>query len=46
MDAGGAGVAVGRNIFQADGPAAITAAVASIVHGGVSLDAALDILET
>lgn len=30
--AGGAGVAIGRNIFQADDPAAMTAAVAEIVH--------------
>jgi class I fructose-bisphosphate aldolase len=32
MAAGGAGVAIGRNIFQADDPAAMTAAVAAIVH--------------
>ena len=31
--AGGAGVAIGRNIFQADDPTAMTAAVAAIVHG-------------
>ena len=30
--AGGAGVAIGRNIFQAEDPAAMTAAVAGIVH--------------
>ena len=30
--AGGAGVAIGRNIFQAENPAAMTAAVAGIVH--------------
>ena len=34
MQAGGAGVAIGRNIFQADDPAAMTAAVAQVVHGG------------
>ena len=33
MDAGGAGVAIGRNIFQAENPAAMTAAVARVVHG-------------
>ena len=33
MDAGGAGVAIGRNIFQAEDPAAMTAAVARVVHG-------------
>ncbi len=41
IDAGGAGVAVGRNIFQADNPAAMTAAVASILHGGASVDQAM-----
>lgn len=46
VDAGGAGVAVGRNIFQADDPAAMTAAVASIVHQGASVDEALGVLET
>ena len=33
MQAGGAGVAIGRNIFQAHDPAAMTAAVARVVHG-------------
>ena len=32
IDAGAAGVAIGRNIFQAEDPAAMTAAVAGIVH--------------
>ena len=32
IQAGGAGVAIGRNIFQADDPAAMTAAVARVVH--------------
>jgi len=31
--AGGAGVAIGRNIFQAQEPQAMTAAVAQVVHG-------------
>lgn len=44
VDAGGAGVAIGRNIFQADDPAAMTAAVAAILHQGASVDEALDIL--
>lgn len=38
VDAGGAGVAIGRNIFQADNPAAMTAAVAAILHEGASGD--------
>jgi DhnA family fructose-bisphosphate aldolase class Ia len=33
IKAGGAGVAIGRNIFQADDPTAMTAAVARLVHG-------------
>ena len=45
VDAGGAGVAVGRNVFQADDPAVMTAAVASIVHRGASVDKAMDTLE-
>jgi DhnA family fructose-bisphosphate aldolase class Ia len=32
MAAGAAGVAIGRNIFQAEDPTAMTAAVAEIVH--------------
>ncbi len=32
VQAGGAGVAIGRNIFQADDPTAMTAAVARLVH--------------
>lgn len=42
--AGGAGVAIGRNIFQADDPGRMTAAVAAIVHGGASVDEAMAIL--
>ena len=44
VDAGGAGVAIGRNIFQADDPAAMTAAVAAILHEGASVEAAMSIL--
>lgn len=32
LTAGAAGVAIGRNIFQADDPAGMTAAVASLIH--------------
>jgi DhnA family fructose-bisphosphate aldolase class Ia len=45
IDAGGAGVAIGRNIFQADDPAAMTAAVAAILHDGASVDEAMAFLE-
>ena len=44
MAAGGAGVAIGRNIFQADDPAAMAAAVAAILHRGATVDEALDII--
>lgn len=44
VDAGGAGVAIGRNIFQADDPAAMAAAVAAILHHGASVDGAFAIL--
>jgi DhnA family fructose-bisphosphate aldolase class Ia len=39
--AGCAGVAIGRNIWQASDSAAITRALTAIVHGGASIDAAL-----
>lgn len=41
VDAGAAGVAIGRNIFQADDPAAMTAAVAAILHQGATVDEAV-----
>jgi class I fructose-bisphosphate aldolase/fructose-bisphosphate aldolase/2-amino-3,7-dideoxy-D-threo-hept-6-ulosonate synthase len=45
VDAGGAGVAIGRNIFQAANPAAMTAAVAAILHEGASVDQAMAIVQ-
>jgi DhnA family fructose-bisphosphate aldolase class Ia len=42
--AGGVGVAIGRNIFQAENPAAMTAAVAAILHHNASVDEATAIL--
>jgi DhnA family fructose-bisphosphate aldolase class Ia len=42
--AGGAGVAIGRNIFQAEEPAAMTAAVAALLHQEASIDEAMAIL--
>jgi DhnA family fructose-bisphosphate aldolase class Ia len=41
VEAGGAGVAIGRNIFQADNPTAMTAAVAAILHQGASVEQAM-----
>ena len=41
MDAGAAGVSMGRSIFQHDRPAAITRAVSAVVHDDASVDTAL-----
>ncbi|MBN1532631.1 MAG: class I fructose-bisphosphate aldolase family protein [Spirochaetes bacterium] len=35
VDAGGAGVSIGRNVFQHDDPADIVKRISAIVHGGV-----------
>ena len=45
LQAGGAGVAIGRNIFQAPDPEAMTAAVAALLHHGASVDQALALLK-
>lgn len=37
LDAGARGVAIGRNIFQASDPVAMTRAVAALIHDGVSV---------
>ncbi|MHA1733669.1 MAG: 2-amino-3,7-dideoxy-D-threo-hept-6-ulosonate synthase [Promethearchaeota archaeon] len=41
IEAGGAGVAFGRNIFQADDPVAITKAICLIVHNNYDVDEAI-----
>jgi fructose-bisphosphate aldolase / 2-amino-3,7-dideoxy-D-threo-hept-6-ulosonate synthase len=41
MDAGGAGVSMGRSIFQHEDPEAIAAAVSGVVHDDLSADEAL-----
>lgn len=41
LDAGAAGVAIGRNVFQCPDPAAMTAAIVALVHDDVSVEAAL-----
>lgn len=43
LAAGGAGLSVGRNIFQHKDPAALTRALHGVVHDGMSVDAALAI---
>ncbi len=42
MDAGGAGVSMGRSIFQHDHPEKITRAVADVIHDGLPAKEALD----
>lgn len=42
--AGAAGVAIGRNVFQCPDPAAMTAAIAAVVHNGASVEEALALL--
>ncbi len=45
VDAGGSGVAIGRNIFQADSPEKMTRAIAGIVHDKLEVEEALEILK-
>jgi fructose-bisphosphate aldolase/2-amino-3,7-dideoxy-D-threo-hept-6-ulosonate synthase len=42
MDAGGAGVSMGRSIFQHDDPEAIARAVSAVIHDDASVHDALD----
>jgi fructose-bisphosphate aldolase/2-amino-3,7-dideoxy-D-threo-hept-6-ulosonate synthase len=45
VDNGASGVAIGRNIFQADDPQEMTAAVAAILHGNASVEEAVALLQ-
>lgn len=45
IKAGGAGVSVGRNVFQHPEPRLLTSALAGIVHKGWSIDHALSVME-
>jgi len=44
MEAGGAGLSIGRNIFQHENPALMTKALSAIVHKGASVEEALKII--
>lgn len=44
LDVGVKGVAIGRNIFQAEDPKAMCQAVAALIHEDVSIDRAMEIL--
>ena len=45
LDAGAAGVAMGRNVFQSADPTAMTRAVVAVVHADASVEEALAVLE-
>jgi len=44
LDAGGRGVAIGRNVFQHENPTAMTRALTLIVHKGASVEEAMELL--
>jgi fructose-bisphosphate aldolase, class I len=44
LNAGAVGVAIGRNIFQADDPQAMAAAIATLLHEDATVDEAMEIL--
>jgi class I fructose-bisphosphate aldolase len=46
IDAGGAGVSIGRNVFQHAEPTAMVKAISAIVHDGADVEGALEILTT
>lgn len=46
MDAGSSGVAIGRNVFQAENPTKMTKAIAMIVHENVDVKTALEFLKS
>jgi len=45
VNVGGAGVAIGRNIFQAESPRKTTRAISEIVHNNMDVEEALKIIE-
>lgn len=45
IEVGGAGVAFGRNLFQAKNPGKITEAIAQVVHNNFEVEEALEILK-
>ena len=45
LEVGGAGVAFGRNLFQAENPGKITRAISEVVHHDLEVDEALEFLK-
>ena len=46
IDAGASGVAIGRNIFQAENPTKMTRAIAMIVHDNAEVKESLEYLRS
>ncbi len=46
LDVGAKGVAIGRNIFQAENPLAMTKAVAALIHQDCPIEEALEIIKS
>lgn len=46
IDAGGSGVSIGRNAFQHENRRSMVSAICGIVHEGISVDQAIEILNT
>jgi len=44
IDAGGRGVAIGRNVFQHENPTKMTRAISAIVHLDRTVEEAMEIL--
>lgn len=44
MDAGGRGVAIGRNVFQHDNPTHMTRALTLVVHKGMGVEEAMEVI--
>ena len=45
LSVGGAGVAFGRNLFQAENPGKITRAISEVVHNDLEVEEALKFLK-
>jgi class I fructose-bisphosphate aldolase len=46
VDAGGAGVSIGRNVFQHRDPSRMVGAISLLVHENASVEEALSFLQT
>ena len=46
LQAGAAGISMGRNVFQHENPTKLVKAACAIVHEGISVEAALKIIES